>query len=264
MGDFFHWNADPELVQLGPFAIRWYGACFAAGFYLGLRWFRSIGRIEKIDLSEADRILLYGILGTVIGARLGHALIYEPALFLSDPLRILRIWEGGLASHGGTLGFILGVYLWKRRFFKGSLLYLLDLLSIPGALCAGMIRIGNLFNSEILGTPSTVPWAVVFSRIDSTPRHPAMIYEALVYFGLSVFLFGLLKKKIHSRFGDGFLLGIFLVVVYGSRFCIEFVKEVQVGEESGLLLNFGQMLSIPFVLAGVILIVRAIRVKKSR
>ena len=263
MSTHFIWNGSPELFQIGSFSIRWYGALFALGFYLGLQFLNKIARMEKLKPPVLDSILIYVIVGTVVGARFAHVLFYEPTMFLADPLRILRVWEGGLASHGGTLGVILAVFLWKKRHFSGSFLLLLDYLSVPGAFSGGMIRIANFFNSEIIGKPSELPWAIVFKRVDDLPRHPAMLYEALAYFTLFGITFTWVKKKVHRRFGEGFLLGVFFCAIYGARFLIEFLKEYQVPEEAALPLDLGQLLSVPFLMVGVVLIVRAVRAKKS-
>lgn len=257
MSNHWNWNASPELLRIGSFAVRWYGALFAAGFYVGLKIMNSIAVREKLEPREFDSILMYVILGTVIGARLGHVFFYEPEVFFSDPVRILMVWEGGLASHGGTLGVILAVLLWKKRFFPGSFLTLLDFMAVPSAFVAGMIRLGNFFNSEIVGKPSDAPWAIVFGRVDDLPRHPAMLYESFCYFSLFAVLYALVRKGFHRRFGHGFLLGVFFTVLFGCRFGIEFLKELQVSKEAGLPLDFGQLLSVPFILAGLVLVFRS-------
>jgi prolipoprotein diacylglyceryl transferase len=263
MNSHFIWSASPELFSANGFTIRWYGFLFAIGFYLGLKVLNGIARQEKLEPSEMDGMLIYIILGTVIGARLGHVFFYEPDLFLADPIRIFKVWEGGLASHGGTLGVITGVLLWKRKYYRGSLLSLLDFVAVPGALVSGLIRVGNFFNSEILGKPSDLPWAIVFKRVDETPRHPAMLYESFCYFSIFALLYGLTRKKIHRRFNEGFLLGLFFILIYGSRILIEFFKEPQVASEAGLPFDLGQILSVPFVAAGGFLLIRSISSRKK-
>jgi phosphatidylglycerol:prolipoprotein diacylglycerol transferase len=257
------WDVSPVLLSAGPVSIRWYGALFALGFYIGLQVMNGIARREKLQPREFDSILLYVILGTVIGARLGHVFLYEPEVFLQEPVRILKVWEGGLASHGGTVGVILAVLLWKRRYYPGSFLSLLDRLAVPSAWVAGMIRLGNLFNSEILGRPSDVPWAMVFRRVDELPRHPAMLYEAFCYFALFALLMGMIRRGSYRDKGDGYLLGVFFTGLFGARFMIEFVKELQVSSEAALPLDLGQLLSVPFIAAGVFLMVRALRRAKT-
>ena len=259
MGQHLVWNVSPDIFQIGSFSLRWYGVLFATGFYIGLQIINAIAKREKLQPPVFDSLLIYSIVGTVVGARLGHVIFYEPAAFLSDPLRVIRVWEGGLASHGGVIGVIAGIAIWGRRHFRGSILLLLDYMSVPSEFVGGMIRIANFFNSEILGKPSDQPWAIVFKRVDELPRHPAMLYEAFAYF--TIFAVGMmfLKRGIHKRFGEGFLTGYFFVAVFSARFLIEFVKELQVPEEAALPMDLGQLLSIPFVLLGIGLIVRAVR-----
>jgi prolipoprotein diacylglyceryl transferase len=255
-----HWNVSPELISLGPIQIRWYGLLFATGFLAGYRLMFRICDHEHLPTEHLDSLLIYMMVGTVVGARLGHTLIYEPNIYLRDPIRILKVWEGGLASHGGAVGVMLGTWLWKRKYFKGSLplLRLYDYLCVPTALVCVMIRVGNFFNSEIIGRPSDVPWAVVFERVDQLPRHPAQLYEALVYLiTFMVLMWTLFSGRYKKR--DGLLLGIFFFIIFVGRFLIEFLKEFQVGYEAKLPLDLGQLLSIPFVICGAWLIIRALR-----
>jgi len=264
MSQHLVWNVSPEIFQIGSFSLRWYGVLFATGFYIGLQIINSIARREKLQPPVFDSLLIYSIVGTVAGARLGHVIFYEPQAFLSDPLRVFRVWEGGLASHGGVIGVIAGIAFWGRRHFRGSVLLLLDYMSVPSEFVGGMIRIANFFNSEILGKPAEKPWAIVFKRVDELPRHPAMLYEAFAYFTIFAVGMTLLRRKVHKRFGEGFLTGYFFVAVFSARFLIEFVKELQVPEEAALPLDLGQLLSIPFVLLGIGLIVRAVRRRPAR
>ncbi|MFL5815111.1 MAG: prolipoprotein diacylglyceryl transferase, partial [Bdellovibrionia bacterium] len=253
-----HWNASPEIIALGPLQIRWYGLLFAMGFLAGYRMMFKICEREKISTEHLDSLLVYMMVGTVVGARLGHCLIYEPEIYLNDPIRIFKVWEGGLASHGGALGVMLGTWFWKRRHFQGSFLNLVDYLCVPSALVSAMIRLGNFFNSEIIGKPTDVPWAVVFQRVDHLPRHPSQLYESISY----LITFGVLSWTLFSgryQRRRGLLLGIFFTMIFTARFFIEFLKEPQVGYESQLPLDLGQLLSIPFVLCGLFLIYRALR-----
>ncbi|MBU6153516.1 MAG: prolipoprotein diacylglyceryl transferase [Bdellovibrionales bacterium] len=258
------WDGSPELLNLGFFSVRWYGALFAFAFFLGLRVLNRITAREGIVPGGFDSMLSYVILGTVIGARLGHVLFYEPEVFFSDPIRVLKVWEGGLASHGGVLGVVASVYFWKRRHYGGPVIRLLDYLSVPSTMVGGMIRLGNFFNSEILGRPSDLPWAVVFKRVDDLPRHPAMLYESASYFLIFIFMMMLLKKGVHRKFKDGFLTGLFFLLVFLARFLIEFVKELQVPTEASLPLDFGQILSIPFIALGVALLLRSGFLRRGR
>lgn len=253
-----HWNASPEIIALGPLHIRWYGLFFAFGFWAGYRLMFKVGEREGFATDRLDSLLVYMMIGTVVGARLGHCLIYEPDVYLRDPIRILKVWEGGLASHGGSVGVMTGVWLWWRKNFKGPFLMLLDYLCLPAAISATMIRLGNFFNSEIIGRPTDVPWAVVFQRVDQFPRHPSQLYEAFAYFVTFVVLTWVIFSGRYRK-RSGLILGPFFIMVFGARFLIEFLKEPQVGFESQLPLDLGQLLSIPFVLCGIYLFARALK-----
>jgi len=242
------WNVDPVLLQLGPLAIRWYGLLFATGLFaayqVSLRSFERTGGSAE----EAGRLLGYVVVGTIIGARLGHCLVYEPAYYLAHPLQILAVWRGGLASHGGAAGIAVSVWIFARRSGR-SFLWLLDRVAVGAPAAAACIRVGNFFNSEIVGRPSTVPWAVVFSRLDSTPRHTAMLYEALAYVViLGVMLW--LERRTTIASQTGALTGILLVLVFSFRFGIEFLKEPQEAFEASMPLDLGQLLSVPAVAIG--------------
>jgi prolipoprotein diacylglyceryl transferase len=254
--DFFHWNFDPEIFSfsLGSFTLapRYYGLMFALGFLVGYHLVQKIYSSEGKQLEQLSSLLGYIMAGTIIGARLGHCLFYEPAYYLAHPLEILAIWRGGLASHGGTLGVLFSVWLYTRKHPDQPYLWIADRLAPAIALVAACIRMGNFFNSEIVGKPATVPWAIVFERVDSIPRHPAMLYESLSY----LILFGLLHWqywRAKGQFQTGRIIGIFFMWVFGSRFLIEFIKENQVAFESSMLLNMGQILSIPFIILGALL-----------
>ncbi len=251
-----HWNVSPEILRLGPFALRWYGVCFALAFLLGFFIVQWIYRRELKPERSLDRLLFTMLGGTLVGARLGHCLFYEPAYYLSHPLEILMFWQGGLASHGGLLGIVLALFFYSRLHPDQPYGWLLDRIVIPSALGGFFIRMGNLFNSEILGTATDVPWAFVFARIDDVPRHPAQLYEALAY----ALIFAVLLKVYRKRGAQtprGLLTGLFLALVFGVRFLIEFVKIRQAAFGEALPLSMGQLLSIPLILIGVGLIVRA-------
>ncbi len=252
-----YWDVSPELVQLGPITVRWYGLLFAILFAIGYLIARWQFRIEHRDVNSLDSLLVYMIVGTIVGARLGHCFFYDPEYYLHHPVEILRVWEGGLASHGGALGVLLAIYLYCRRHADQPFLWLLDRVVVPTALGGCLIRLGNLFNSEILGTPSELPWAFVFLRVDRVPRHPAQLYESAAY--LLIFV-GLLLTYRHYRHQTprGLLVGVFFVSVFAMRFLIEFVKQRQAAYEKSLPLSVGQWLSIPFILAGVVLLWRAL------
>lgn len=251
------WNANPTLFSLGPLTVRWYGLLFALAFLLGYGIVRRMYVREGKPGEDVDSLLIYMMVGTVLGARLGHTLFYDPAYYLSHPLQILKVWEGGLASHGGAIGILVALYFYVRRRSNQPYLWLLDRIAVPTALGGMFIRLGNLFNSEIIGVPAEVPWAFVFARVDMVPRHPAQLYEALAYS-----LIFLILLRTYGRRGAetprGLLLGLFLVLVFTARFFIEFVKAEQAAYDVGVL-SVGQCLSIPFIAAGAALLVRAWR-----
>lgn len=254
---YIHWNPDPEIFNIGGFSIRWYGLLFALGFLFGYLIMQKIFKLENVDQKVLDRLSLYMLIGTVVGARLGHCLFYEPDYYLSNPLEILNIRQGGLASHGAAIGIIIALWLFSRRE-KRPLSWILDRIVIVVALAGSLIRIGNLINSEIYGAPTNVPWAFVFEHVDAVPRHPSQIYESLVYLLLFVWLWWLYSKTKAAQ-KPYYLFGIFLLVCFGYRFLIEFIKDVQVPFEQQMMLNMGQWLSIPFILLGLYFVFRTVR-----
>lgn len=257
--NYITWNIDPVLASLGPLKVHWYGLLFALSFIIGFQIMQWIFKREHQNIEDLDKLLWFLLIGVIVGARLAHVIFYDPAYYFSDPIKILKIWEGGLASHGGAIGAMIGLYLFKRNK-EYSYLWLLDRLAIPTALVATCIRTGNLFNSEIVGIPTTVPWAIIFERVDTLPRHPAQVYEALSYLFIFIVLFSLYKfTKI--KYKSGMLFGILLSFVFIARLLIEFVKSKQEAYNSDLWLSTGQLLSIPFILLGLLLIILAIRKK---
>mgnify|MGYP001627224256 FL=1 len=250
-----HWNPNPEIFDLGFIAPRWYGLCWGLAFYLSFLVMRRIFVAEKRPLQNLDTLTIYMIIFTILGARAGHMLFYEPAALLANPLEFFRIWNGGLASHGGTLGIMLGLWLFQRKVKGYSLVWLFDRLAIVAALSSTLIRIGNLMNSEIIGTPTTLPWAFVFERIDGIPRHPAQLYEAVVYLAIFGLLWFLYQRGVATR-KPGTLFGVLMTTVFTARFVIEFVKEHQVDFESTLPLDMGQLLSLPFIVVGAYFLLR--------
>jgi prolipoprotein diacylglyceryl transferase len=250
-----HWNVDPLAFSLGPLQPRWYGLMFATAFLSSYVVMRTIYRREGRSQDDLDALTITMILSTIIGARLGHVFFYEPEIMLNDPLETIAVWHGGLASHGGAIGIITGLWIYHKRRPSFSFIWLLDRLSIVAALSGMFIRIGNLFNSEILGRQTDVPWAVVFERVDMIPRHPAMIYEAIVCLVLFVLTWKMYDAGVASR-TPGRIIGTFLVLLFAARFIIEFVKERQVAFEYGLPIDMGQILSIPFILVGLWLLLR--------
>ncbi|MEN2992622.1 MAG: prolipoprotein diacylglyceryl transferase [Bacteroidia bacterium] len=253
---YIRWEVAPEIFTIGPFQLRWYGILFASGFLIGFYLMQWIYARESKPKQDLDTLLWYLLIGTVVGARLGHCLFYEPAYYLENPEKILAIWEGGLASHGGTLGVFLALYLYTRRRPDQPFVWLADRLTIPTALAATLIRLGNLFNSEIYGKVTTVAWAFIFTRVDPHPRHPTQLYEALWYFGLFGLLLYLYGRGFYKHWPVGRPLGLFLSWVFGGRWVIEWVKEPQEAFSLGLGWNMGQLLSVPFFALGIYLLLR--------
>lgn len=251
--NFINWNANPEIFGLGGLSVRWYGLLFAAGFYVGYLVMERFFKKEKVPTAVLDKLAMYMIVSTVIGARLGHCLFYEPAYYLSNPIEILYIWHGGLASHGAAIGIIFALFLFSKTQ-KPDFFWVIDRIVIVVALAGFFIRTGNLMNSEIYGHTTSLPWGFVFIRDQETvPRHPTQIYEALCYLILFLVLRWYYYKKEGSP-NNGFLFGTFLIVLFSIRFVIEFLKETQVEFEKEMFLNMGQLLSIPFIIAGIIIV----------
>lgn len=256
------WTVDPNLIE-NPVTIRWYGVLFAIAFLLGLKVLSRIFRNEGVPEKQLDQVLIYTMIGTIIGARLGHVFFYDWGYYSQHLWEIPQVWKGGLASHGGAIGIILALWIYSKRVSKRSLLWILDRVSVPIALGGMFIRLGNLMNHEIVGAKTDVPWAFVFHRLREvpTPRHPSQIYEALAYLGI----FGILsymywRKKAYLR--EGLLIGSFLTLIFTARFFIEFVKRHQTLDPDALL-SMGQWLSIPFVLIGIFLIFRSSKMKEK-
>ncbi len=262
---YITWNPDPEIFRIGSIAVRWYGVLFALGFVFGYMILQRMFRKEGVPLKLLDSLTTYMIIGTLIGARLGHCLFYEPEYYLSHPLKIFAIWEGGLASHGAAIG-IIGALIIFSIVKKRSFLWVIDRIVIVVALVGFLIRIGNLMNSEIFGHVTDLPWGFLFLRASNPlevvdPRHPTQIYEGLSYLLIFFYLIWYYYRK-NGKPEPGFIFGMFLILIFGIRILIEFIKEPQVGFEANMAFNMGQLLSIPFVLAGIYLVVRAKRKAK--
>ena len=269
------WDVDPVIFEIFGRGIRWYGLFFALGLLiLGPMIDRRIWKREKFNPEWMNSLFVYVVLGTILGARLGHVLFYDPSYYLANPSKLFAVWEGGLASHGGTIGIIVAVWIYSRRVTKRSMLWTLDRLAVPTGLAAALIRLGNLMNSEIFGRPTDLPWGFVFPRASefagyaemglTIPAcHPTQIYEAVAYllvFALCMYLYW---GRDAARRYPGLILGYFLLGVFGFRLFVESIKNVQESWEIGLVqhygLNMGQFLSIPFILAGLGLIIYAYR-----
>lgn len=255
------WDVNPEIFRLGPIAVRWYGLLFASSFLFGYIIMNRIFKNENLGEAVLDRLTIYMAIGVIVGARLGHCLFYEPSYYLSHPLEILAIWHGGLASHGAAIGILIAIWLFSRKE-KKDYLWTLDRIAIVVALSGFFIRMGNLMNSEIYGTETTVPWGFVFLRNhEVAPKHPTQIYEGLCY----LLIFFLLYRIYWSKKGQhlqGLLISLICILVFTARFFIEFLKEDQVAFEAHMKLNMGQLLSIPFILLGLAGVFYSIRANK--
>lgn len=268
MISYIIWDIDPRIFQEFEL-LRWYGFCWVLGILLGYKIMLDIYKSEDVPTIELDKLTIYVMLGAILGARLGHILFYDPIYYWHNPIEILPLkinptfeFTGlaGLASHGGILGALLALYFYKRKFKKGYL-WLLDRLTIAGVALGGFIRLGNLLNSEIIGIPSNLPWAFVFTRVDQIPRHPSQLYEAIFYLIMSIVLYFIWKSgKFYKN--NGFIFGLGMTLIFTQRFLIEFLKENQVPFEENLTLNIGQILSIPLVTGGIFVMIW--RLKSSR
>ncbi|MDH3975088.1 MAG: prolipoprotein diacylglyceryl transferase [Deltaproteobacteria bacterium] len=248
-----YWNVNPEILSLGPIAIRWYGLFFALAFLLGFGIVRWIFRCESKAERDLEPLLFYMLFGTLIGARLGHCFFYDPLYYLSNPLEIIKVWKGGLASHGGAIGVFVALYLYSRNRPDQPYLWLLDRMVIPAALGGALIRIGNFFNSEIIGVPADVAWAIVFAKVDLLPRHPVQLYEATAYVFVFLLLIHIYRHQ-ECKVKPGLLLGLYLVTIFTARFFIELLKIRQAAYGIELPFSVGQWLSLPMIIAGVMLL----------
>ena len=259
------WDVNPEIFHIGWFSVRWYGLLFALGFLIGMQIMTHIFKQEKKPLTDTDSLLIYMVVATILGARFGHFLFYEPEVLLRNPLEVILPPFAGLASHGAFPGIMLALWLYSRRESSRatgqSFLWVADRISILVALAGACIRFGNLMNSEIVGRPTDVPWAFVFmnnNEYAKIPRHPAQLYESLSCLVLFFFLMWFWNRQ-KERTPQGSMLGIFLIWVFALRFLYEYIKEDQVAKEATMYLNIGQQLSIPLVLIGVFFLVRSYR-----
>ena len=278
MLNYIVWNVDPVLFHLGPLEVRWYGLMWALAILVAWGVVRKIFKNEKCPDDWADKLFIYGTVGLIVGARLGHCLFYEWHLlpepvhflgitfrygnfYLSHPWEMLYIWQGGLASHGGAIGLLIAMYLYNKKVTHKGYLWILDRLVIGVAIGGAFIRFGNLMNSEIYGGPTSLPWGFVFLRAgEVAPMHPTQIYEilyCLVTFAVIWYMYW--KKKAYKK--SGLIFGVFLLGIFGTRFLLEFIKLNQETFEDFMLLNMGQWLSVPFIIWGIWLIVRAVRNK---
>jgi len=256
---FIYWDVRSNVFP-GLEIPKWYGVCWALGIFLAYQVMFYIYRKENKSFIQLDKLALYIITGTLVGARLGHIIFYDPIYYFHHPIEILPIrlsphfeFTGlaGLASHGGGIGIFVAIYFYSKRYYE-NYLQILDRVAIVVALVGSCIRFGNLMNSEMIGMPADVPWAFVFSALDSIPRHPAQLYESLFCAVLFILMFSIWKNK-SEKLTDGSLLGIFLILLFSFRFLDEFLKINQEDFERNLPINMGQILSIPFILTGLVL-----------
>ncbi len=271
--DYIHWNPDPEIINVFGISIRYYGLLFVSGLILCIYLLGWIFKRENIPPENLQKLSLYGMIGILAGARLGHCLFYEPSYYLAHPLEMILpvtfppgggiefTGYQGLASHGGVLGLLIAIYIYSRKT-KHSMIDTIDLIAVVSGLSFGFIRLGNFMNSEIIGLPTTKPWGVIFERVDNIPRHPAQLYEAISYFIIFAIML-ILYIKLRDRLKNGFFFGLGSVLFFSARFLIEFVKENQVGFEDKMILNMGQFLSLPFILVGIGFIVYGLWRTKS-
>lgn len=263
-----NWNVSPEIFQIGSISIRWYSILFVSGFIIGWFIFKWFFKREGISLKLLDPLLYTLLIGTIVGARLGHCLFYQPEYYLGSWNGILEIfmpWRGGLASHGGTIALIIAMWWFARHYGRKNnfdFVWILDHLAIAVCFAATLIRLGNLMNSEIYGGPTDLPWGFVFLRDNQTVAcHPTQLYEALSYLLLGVLMI-LLYRYAWRKIYRGTLIGIFFIGCFGMRFLIEFIKNDQVAFESGMTLNMGQWLSIPFILLGIGFLIYSFKTRK--
>jgi phosphatidylglycerol:prolipoprotein diacylglycerol transferase len=259
--NYINWNVDPEIISVFGISIRYYGLLFVSGIILCIYILGWIYKRENIPFEHLEKLSIYGIIGILAGARLGHCLFYEPSYYFSHPLEIILpitfppdggikfTGYQGLASHGGVLGLLIALYFYSRKT-KHSMIDTIDLIGVVSGLSFGFIRLGNFMNSEIIGIPTTKPWGVIFERVDNVPRHPAQLYEAIAYFIIFAIMM-ILYKKMRDRLKNGFFFGLATVLFFTARFIIEFIKENQVGFEDGMKLNMGQLLSLPYIVVGI-------------
>ena len=269
--NYINWNVDPKIINVFGIPIRYYGLLFVSGLILCIYILGRIYKRENIPNEHLEKLSIYGMIGILVGARLGHCLFYEPSYYLSHPLEMILpiafshdgikfIGYQGLASHGGVLGLLIALYFYSRKT-KHSMIDTFDLIAVVIALEFCFIRLGNFMNSEIIGIPATKPWSVIFERVDNIPRHPAQLYEAISYFIIFIIMM-ILYKKMRDKLKNGFFFGLATVLCVTARFTIEFVKENQVGFEDGMKFNMGQLLSLPYLVVGIGFIIYGL--KKTR
>jgi prolipoprotein diacylglyceryl transferase len=259
------WGVNPVLIDFGPIEIRYYGVFFAIALMLAYYLGRKMVLQKKLSLDMFDSLTFYLVLGLIIGARFGHILFYELDYYLANPAQIIKIWQGGLSSHGATIGVILayGLFLWRNRKNKVRFFDFADIIVIITCIPAALVRLGNFFNSELVGRPSDAPWAVTFERVDMVARHPSQIYEFLMGAVIFLILYSLwalkygkrFKAKIFKNISPRLFVGLFFVLYFAGRFTVEFFKYFPL-HENFFNLTTGQILSLPFLVVGIGLVIK--------
>ncbi len=265
--DFIRWTVSPDIFSIGPLTLRWYGLLWAVGFMVGYYVVMKVYNREGVQQEQSADILMYMLVGTIIGARLGHCFFYDFAFYSAHPAEILYVWKGGLSSHGGACGILIALWLFSKKIQK-SFIWTMDRIVMSVAICGACIRLGNLMNHEIYGHATDVPWAFEFitnmhlwqlgsEPVFSAPSHPTQIYEALyciITFAVTMFLYW----RTNARKFEGFIFGVFLEMVFMTRFLLEFIKNNQEDFEENMIINMGQILSLPLIIWGVYLLYKSI------
>lgn len=268
------WDVSPYIFKIGNFGVRWYGVLFVSGFILGYWLFSIFYKREEVSEKLLDPFLWALLIFALVGARLGHVIFYEPIFYLANSGEILKVWHGGLASHGGAIGVLIAVWWYVKKYgkkYRFDYMWVLDRLALAVPFAGMAIRLGNLFNSEIYGWETSLPWGFIFLRNgESVACHPTQLYEAISYLLTGCILltlyFSASKRELNDKkttIHRGFLFGLFLVLLFGARFLIEYLKQPQVEGEIGKILNNGQILSIPFILFGIGCIIWSYIAKKQ-
>ncbi len=258
------WNPSEVMFHIGNFGVRWYSMCWLMGLFLGYLLMKRLYKEQQIPDEKFDPLFIYIFVSVLVGARLGHCLFYQPEYFLSSWDHFIEMlvplhhmpdgsWKftgyEGLASHGGVIGMIIAILLYARNL-KVPVWVVLDNMGICSGITATFIRLGNLMNSEIIGKVTDVSWAFIFERVDQYPRHPGQLYEAISYACFFLIIYYLYRRH-REKVGTGFFFGLCLTLIFIARFLIEYTKDIQVDFESGMLLDMGQILSIPFIIIGI-------------
>ena len=254
------WDVDPTIFEIAGRQIRWYGLMWGLGFILAYKYGEWLFKKEKYPEEWVDKLFVYSLISVVVGARLGHCLFYQWDYYTSNPVEILKIWEGGLASHGGVFGVIFAAWLYSKKITKQSVWWLFDRIIPSVAVLCFCIRFGNLMNSEIFGFPTDLPWGFEFVRsrewhqlYEGQACHPTQIYEMLYCLTAGVVSY-VMYHKFHLQKYVGLITGVSLLIFFGTRLALEFMKNPQVASEVGMTLNIGQLLSLPLIALGLYLI----------